>query len=93
MKDWKNDSKHATFEAADTRRNQLLAETSRNLKVKVKRMNSDGTFIVKTWREPVKEKKAEADDSDKPSQRGRPKTKAQRRALREKRKREREKHL
>jgi len=56
-------------------------------------MNSDGTFIVKTWREPVKEKKVEADDSDKPSQRGRPKTKAQRRALREKRKREREKHL
>jgi len=93
MKDWKNDSKHDTFEAADARRNQLIAESSLELYVKVKRMNADGSFVVKTWYAPVKEEKTNQEDGDTPTDRGRPKTKAQRRALREKRKREREKRL
>ncbi len=82
MKDWKNDSRHETFDTADARRNQLLAETPLGLLVKVKRMNSDGSFIVKKWKVAVEE-------ADGLPKRGRPKTKAQRRALREKRKRER----
>ena len=91
MKDWKNDSKHETFEAADARRNELLAGTSKKLLAKVKLMHSDGSFVVKTWYDRVKEEKAAVEEADGPPKRGRPKTKAQRRALREKRKREREK--
>jgi len=90
MKDWKNDSKHETFEAADARRNELLAGTSKKLLAKVKLMHSDGSFVVKTWYDRAKEEKHAEDGADRP-ERGRPKTKAQRRALREKRKREREK--
>jgi hypothetical protein len=93
MKDWKNDSKHETFEAADARRNQLMAESSLELSVKVKRMNADGSFVVKTWYAPVKGEDTRGEDGDPTNERGRPKTKAQRRALREKRKREREKRL
>ena len=89
MKDWKNDSRHETFDTADARRTQLLAETPQGLLVKVKRMNSDGSFIVKKWYDRVKEEKAAVEEADGPPKRGRPKTKAQRRALREKRKRDR----
>jgi hypothetical protein len=93
MKSWKNDSKHETFEAADARRNQLLAKNSQSLVVKVKRMYSDGSFVVKTWhdRAPISQQDDASKDRTDDSQKGKPKTRAQRRALREKRKREREK--
>jgi hypothetical protein len=46
-KPWSIDSRHASFEAADARRKELLKDID-GLFVKVKRYNSDGTFGVKT---------------------------------------------
>ena len=46
-KPWSIDSRHASYEAADARRKELLKDIE-GLFVKVKRYNSDGTFGVKT---------------------------------------------
>jgi len=46
-KRWTIDSRHTSYEAADTRRKELLKDIE-GLFVKVKRYNSDGTFGVKT---------------------------------------------
>ena len=84
-KTWKNESRHTTFESADERRNALLAQNVPGMLVKVKLMNSDDTFVVKTHKPPEEKR-----PKNKPQEKGKPKTRAQRRAQREKRKKERE---
>ena len=51
-KTWKNESRHTTFESADQRRKTLLAQNTPGMLVKVKLMNSDNTFVVKTHNPP-----------------------------------------
>ena len=88
-KTWKNESRHTTFESADQRRKTLLAQNTPGMLVKVKLMNSDNTFVVKTHNPPA-EKKSNKRAGEASAEKGKPKTRVQRRALREKRKRERE---
>lgn len=84
---WKNESRHDTFESADHRRKKLLEKKTEGLLVKVKLMRSDNRFVVKTWTPPARPK---SDQKKTQGQKGRLKTRAQRRALRERRKKERE---
>lgn len=88
-KTWKNESRHQTFESADQRRNTLVKQNISGMLVKVRLMNSDNTFVVKTWTPPP-EKQSKNNSENNSETKGRPKTRAQRRALRDKRKRAKE---
>ena len=64
---WKTDSKHTTFESADTKRKTLLKE-SENLSVKVRR-RPDNTYTVKTRMSAASEPSAKKSEVKKPKNR------------------------
>ena len=53
QRSWKNESRHATFDAADTKRKLLIEKNGEDFQVKVKLLRSENCFIVKTWSPPV----------------------------------------
>ena len=59
-KQWKNVSKHNSYEAADKKRKLLLTQhkNNNNFLVKVKRCGVDGnSYVVKTYTEEIRESK------------------------------------
>lgn len=80
-KTWKNHSRHSTFESADAKRKELLEASEKDFKVKVKFSRSENNFLVKTWSPPPEKTKSNKVNT---KSSGKPRSKAQKRALREK---------
>ena len=51
---WKNAGRYPDYESADSKRKQLISgwDPESGMEAKVRRMNSDGSFIVKTRQDP-----------------------------------------